>query len=111
MAESARHKSLKKRDAGRSGKTEVKLPSGRRIDAVTGRGTAVEIERSGTPGIKKSVGSLKEAVKSGVARNTRIRVPQKDMPEAIREMKKQGVRGQVTNLGGTRKVKIAKIKR
>ena len=110
MPESAGHKSLKNKDAGRSGKTEVKLPSGKRLDAVTSSGTGVEIERGGAAGIKKSVGSLKEAVKTGVAKNARIRVPQPDMPKAVEEMKKQRVSGQVTNLSGTRKVNVPKAK-
>ena len=46
MSESKSHKLHKRKAAGKSGKTEVKLPGGRRLDAAT-RNRATEIERSG----------------------------------------------------------------
>ena len=110
MPESERHKRLKNKDAGVTGETEVSLPSGARLDALTGSGIAVEIERSGTRGIRKSVETLKEALNSGTAHNTRLRVPQKDMDSAIKEMERQGVKGQVTNLGGTQRKTVPKKK-
>ena len=111
MPESKRHKQLKNQDAGVTGQTEVTLPSGARLDALTGGGIAVEIERSGSRGIQKSVETLKEAIRSGIADKARLRVPQQDMGRAIEEMQRQGVEGQVTNLGGTQRKAVAKTKK
>ncbi len=47
MAESQRHKQIKKKAAGNSGKTEVPISGSRRLDAAT-KNKAIEIERSGT---------------------------------------------------------------
>lgn len=108
MAESQRHKQLKRKDAHSTGKTEKKLPSGRRIDALSPTGIATEIERSGRPGIKKSVTTLKKAVNSGIARKARLRVPNKDLDVAFKEMRRQRVGGELTNLGRTAKIKVPK---
>jgi hypothetical protein len=60
MAESSRHRQLKNRDAHGTGKTEVVLASGRRLDALSPTKIATEVERSGSAGIKKSVSTLRK---------------------------------------------------
>ena len=108
MPESEGHKRLKRRDAGKTGKTEVQLPSGAIIDALSGTRVASEIERGGPAGIRKSVESLGEALDTGIARKVRLRVPQPDIPAAVAEMRRQRIGGEVTNLGGTEKVHVPK---
>jgi len=98
MAESQSHKKVKKREAGRSGQTEVPLPRNRRLDAATAR-KAVEVERSG------HMDRLEEAARRLLASNKPQRVlvvPAKDMPKAIKAMEKIGVSGTVQNLSDTR---------
>jgi len=101
MSESKTHKRIKNKMAGSKGKTEVKLRSGRRLDALSGNRVGTEVERQG-PTIGKAVGRLKEAKRTGVALGVKLSVPQKDMNTGISEMKKQGVLGRVQNLGNTR---------
>jgi len=111
MAESAWHRRLKNRDAGKTGDTEVPLPSGRIVDALSGTGIATEVERGGFTGIRKSVGSLKEAVDENIARKARLRVPDWDLELAYSEMRRQGLGGELTNLSGTTKVRVPKRRR
>ena len=108
MPESEWHERLKKKDAGKTGATEVQLPSGKVLDALSGTGIASEIERGGLPGIKKSVGTLGEALNTGTARKARLRVPQQDIQAAVEEMRRQRVGGDVTNLSGTEKRHVPK---
>ena len=98
MAETRSHKRIKNKMAGPGGRTEVKLPSGRRLDAVSGTRIATEVERQGKKGIQKAVSRLSEAKKTHTASGVKIAVPRKDMGEAIREMRKQGVKGRVQSL-------------
>jgi hypothetical protein len=102
MPESRSHKRIKNKMAGPKGKTEVKLPSGRRLDALAKNRVGTEVERQGPKGIKKAVGRLKEAKSTRKALGAKIAVPQKDMGTAITEMRKQGVSGRVQNLGNTK---------
>lgn len=100
MPESKAHKRLKRREAGRSGRTEVPLRGGKsRLDVAMKR-RAKEIERSG------SLERLKEAAKrlkmSGKPQKVLI-VPQKDMSKAARAMRDVGVNGTVKNLRGTKR--------
>ena len=108
MPESQAHRRHKNKAAGRTGQTEVTLPSGRRLDALSPTRIATEIERSGAQGIRKSVTTLKQALNQGIARKARLRVPQPDMPAAQKEMRRQRVGGEVTNLTGTRKRHVPK---
>lgn len=109
--EGERHRRLKNKDAGVTGKPEVTLPSGGRLDALTGTRIAVEIERGGQAGIKKSVGNLKEALDTGIARKARLRVPHQNLDVAEKEMRRQGLGGQLTNLGGTTRINVPKKRR
>ena len=108
MPESPRHKLLKRKDAHVTGLTEYHLPSGKRLDVLSPTSIAVEIERSGPPGIMKSVATLVEAMNSGTARKARLRVPQKDIEVAYQEMRRQKLGGELTNLSGTTKIKVPK---
>ncbi len=100
MSESTTHKTLKGKAVGDTGKVEVKLPSGKRIDVVT-KGRAYEIERS------DSIKSLKSAAKrlkeSGKAQKV-LQVPQKNFSTAQKAMKEVGITGTIKNLSGTKRV-------
>ncbi len=99
MAKSESHKRAQARAAGKSGKTEVSLKSGRRLDAKT-RTTATEVERSGnTRNLRQAARRLKQ---SRVPRKV-LQVPQPNMPKAADAMKSQKVRGTVKNMSGTKR--------
>lgn len=108
MTETISHRRRKRKDAGLTGQTEVKLPSGKFLDALSGTGIATEIERGGTPGIRTAVRRLGQAVRSGKARKARLRVPDGDLDTGFSEMRRQRVGGELTNLGGTRKLYVPK---
>ena len=103
MSESSSHKRAKAKAAGNKGKTEVPLSRGRRLDALTPSGRATEVERSGTStGLKKAAKRLQD---SG-AKQRVLQVPQHHMPKAREEMKKQGVKGTVKNMSGTKRQNV-----
>jgi len=108
MPESRSHRARRRKDAGLTGQTDVQLPSGRFLDALSGTGIATETERSGAPGIRKAVSRLREAQTSGQARKVRLRVPDWDLDTAFNEMRRQRVGGELTNLGGTCKFRVPK---
>ena len=99
MAETLSHKRAKRVAAGHSGKTEVPLSRGRRLDAATKK-KATEVERSGSQsGLEKAARRLKASGKSQKV----LQVPQKDMPKAAKAMKKVGTKGTVKNMSGTKR--------
>lgn len=107
MTESKSHKSAKRKAAGQSGQTEVPLPGGRRLDAAT-KNRATEIERSGSPtNLEKAASRLKASKKKQKV----LQVPQKDMDNASRAMKKVGTSGTVKNMSGTKRRSIPKKKK
>ena len=108
MPESQSHKQYKNAAAGKTGQTEVPLPSGAVLDALSSSGIATEVERGDSAGITKSVASLKEALKEGIARKTRLSVPQSNMDAAFEEMRRQGLGGELTNLSRTVKRQVPK---
>ena len=104
MGEKASHKAAKSKAAGKSGKTEVPLKGGKRLDAATKR-KAVEVERSGSAdGLAKAARRLKT---SGKAQKV-LQVPQKDMGKAAAAMRKVGIGGTVKNLSGTKRRSVPK---
>ena len=107
MSETTSHKRAStSKAAGRSGKAEVLLRGGRRIDAATSK-RATEVERSGSgAGLRKAAQRLKS---SGRAQKI-LQVPQKDMDKAAEAMRSVGVGGTVKNLSGTRKRQVLKKK-
>ena len=94
--ESPIHKRLKRKFAGRKGKTEVPISRNRRLDAKRGK-KALEVERSGN--IKKALLRLK------TQRTLKkiLRVPQKDLSKAANIAKTMKMKVVVTNLGGTKR--------
>ena len=102
MPESQSHKRVKNKMAGKKGNTEVKLRSGRRLDALSKTRVGTEVERQGPKGIRKAVSRLKEAKKTNVALGAKIMVPNKHMRQAGAEMRKQGVSGRVQNLSNSK---------
>ena len=99
MAETKSHKGAKARAAGTSGKTEVPLPGGRRLDAATDK-RATEVERSGSnANLEKAARRLKSSGKPQKV----LQVPQPDMSAAATAMKKVGVKGTVKNMSGTKR--------
>ena len=79
MPESKTHKKIKRKAAGKSGKTERKLKYGGRIDA-WGKKKATEYERSGTQkGLSRAIRKLKRSKKKSQI----LQVPKKkDVPKA-----------------------------
>lgn len=99
MSETPSHRRAKNKAAGRTGRTEATLKSGKRLDARTNK-RATEVERSGTSaGLGKAAKRLKESR----APQKVLQVPQKDMSKAAQAMKEAGVAGTVKNMGGTKR--------
>lgn len=96
MPESKSHKRAKGKAAG---KTEVRLPSGRRLDSRS-RGRATEVERSGSPCLLERAASR---LKESRARQKVLQVPQHDIKKAVAAMRKKRVSGTVKNMGGTKR--------
>lgn len=107
MSESRSHKSHKRKAAGKSGKTEVKLPGGRRLDAAT-KNRATEIERSGNyERILQAAKRLKASRKSQHI----LKVPNGDMAKARKALRQLGISGTVKNMGETSVSRITRKKR
>ena len=99
MAETPSHKRAKGAAAGRSGKTEVPISRGRRLDATTQK-KATEVERSGSQsGLEKAARRLKASGKPQKV----LQVPQKDMSKAAKAMEKVGTKGTVKNISGSKR--------
>ncbi len=80
MARSKQHERLKTKEAGKSGKKEVALSGGKRLD-VKKKDTAIEIERSG------NTDKAAQRLKTSKAPKNKLIVPQKDMDKAAESMK------------------------
>ena len=104
MPESTTHRRAKKRAAGPRGRTEVPLRGKQRLDALTkGGGRATEVERSGSSaGLSAAARRLK---KSGAPQKV-LQVPQKDMGNAVKAMRKAGIGGTVKNMGGSKRWRV-----
>ncbi len=99
MAESPSHKRAKSKAAGKTGKTEVKLSRGRRLDAQSAK-KATEVERSGSSqGLVKAARRLKASGKPQKV----LQVPQQDIPKAVKAMQQVGAKGTVKNMSGTKR--------
>ena len=99
MAKSKSHKRAQSKAAGKSGKTEVPIRGGRKLDAKRGN-TATEVERSASAArLKQAAGRLKD---SGCSRRV-LQVPQNDMSAAAETMRDVGVKGSVNIMGGTKR--------
>lgn len=98
MPERQSHKKAKLEAAGKTGRTEVKISGGRRLDAMTKK-RAVEVETTGAPA------RLRQAARrlQGSGKPQRVLVvPQRDFPKARQAMQRAGVSGTIRNLTGTR---------
>ena len=104
MSETKSHKRAKRKAAGKSGKTEVPLKGGGRLDAASRR-RATEVERSGDP--EKLHLAAKRLKRSRKPQKV-LQVPQKDMTKAVAAMKDEGVSGTVKNMGGTKRHHFSK---
>lgn len=104
MPETPAHRRAKKRAAGYRGRTEVPLPGNQRLDALTKGGRrATEVERNGsTSRLDTAARRLK---KSGASRKV-LQVPQKDMGNAVRTMRRAGIGGTVKNMGGSKRWRV-----
>jgi len=101
MGESPRHKSLKAQAAGPGGKTEVPLPGGKKLDALSKRNIATEVERGGTTGaIRKAIDRLEAHNGPKV-----LKVPQTDMPLAEKVAKEKRTHLTISNMSETKKTK------
>ena len=106
MSESKSHKTTKQRAAGPGGRTEAKLPGGRRLDALTkGGGRATEVERSGNP---RNLAQAASRLKASGANQKVLQVPQKDMRAAASAMRDKGVSGTVKNTSETKSRRVPK---
>ena len=99
MSESQSHKRAKSEAPG---KTEVKIPGGKRLDSATPT-TATEIEQN-IQNIPNAVKRLKDSNRPWKV----LQVPQNLMTDAVEEMKKQGASGTVKNLSGTKRKYVRK---
>ena len=111
MPESRSHKRLKSRNARNGGRTEVKLHSGRRLDAVTRNKVGTEVERNGKRRLPAAVSRLREAEKSKLTKGSKLIVPDKDMQAAGKEMRRQGQSGRVQNLSNTKSFYVKKTRK
>lgn len=104
MAESESHKRAKRKAAGKSGTTEKKLRSGKRLDAITKK-KATEVERSGSrQGLRKAAKRLRESGKSQKV----LIVPHKDIERGIDAMKRENISGTVRNIKGSKRTSVRK---
>jgi len=101
------HGRIVRKAAGTNGFTEVTLPSGRKLDALTANGTAIEVERSGKgEGVFKAIERLDEAKKVRLARKVVLKVPQPDLKPAAAAMQGYGLMGEVQNLTGSKSIRV-----
>ena len=92
------HKKIQKKVAGKTGRIEVRLPSGRRLDVAT-KARAIEIEKGGSLGsLHRAAERLRESKKPQKV----LIVPQKDMVKGRKAMRDIGVAGTVKNISGTK---------
>lgn len=109
MAKKDRHRQLLNKEAGKTGRTEVPLPSGARLDVLTRSGIGKEIERdSAHEKLLMAASRLKEAKDRGIAKKVILKVPQPNIPDAVKAMKKVKVPGTVSNLKGSKVIPVRK---
>ena len=102
MAESQSHNRAKSKAAGKSGKTEVQIKGGRRLDAQTKK-RATEVERSGkNASLEDAAQRLKDSRKPQKV----LQVPQNHMDKAVKAMKAKRVKGTVKNMKGTKRQSV-----
>lgn len=104
MSKSHSHRRAQERAAGWYGQTEVPLPSGRFLDALSASGhRATEVERSGK--FSRLCNAAERLEESG-ARQRVLQVPHHHLELAAEAMRLTGVSGTVKNMGGTSKRRV-----
>ena len=103
MPEKSTHKRIKSEMAGKTGKKEVVLRDGKRLDVAT-KHKAVEIERGGHSRLVKAAQRLKTSRRSQKV----LVVPQNKMSGARKAMRQVGVSGTVRNISGTKRSYVPK---
>jgi len=103
MPEKSTHKSVKSQVAGKTGRKEVPLKGGRRLDVAT-KHKAAEIERGGFPRLVKAAERLRDSRRSQKV----LIVPSTSMTKAREAMRKVGVSGTVRNLSGSKRSYVPK---
>lgn len=104
MAKSSSHHRAQQRAAGWYGSTEVPLPSGRILDALSASGhRATEVERSGN--FQRLCNAAERLVESGAPQRV-LQVPHHHLDLAAEAMRTVGVTGSVKNMGGTTRVRV-----
>lgn len=105
MARKSTHERMKAKMAGKTGKKEVAIKGGMRLDVMT-RHKAVEIQT----GKNISISSLKKAAtrleRSGKPQKVLV-VPATSMKSAREAMREVGVSGTVRNISGTQRSFVA----
>lgn len=109
MPKRDRHAQLLRQEASKTGRTEVALPSGARLDVLTRRGIGKEIELSDDPEkLRMAASRLKEAKDTGLANKVVLKVPQPNMTDAAKAMRVERAQGIVSNLKGSKLLPVPK---
>ncbi len=106
MPEKASHKRAKRKAAGKRGQTEVPLSRRRRLDAkkkVRGAFRAEEIQRTGS---RKTFLDAARRLRDSRSKTKILRTRQENMDKAVEAMRKARVKGQVLNMGGTKRKNV-----
>lgn len=103
MPEKSTHKRMKSKVAGKTGRKEVAIKGGRRLDVAT-KYKAAEIEQGGPSQLEKAAQRLKSSRRSQKV----LIVPSTSMSKAREAMRKVGVSGTVRNISGTKRSYVPK---
>ena len=106
MPEKPSHKRAKRKAAGRGGRTEVPLSRRRRLDAkkkVRGAYRAEEIQPTGS---RKAFLDAARRLRDSRSKIKILRTRQENMDKAVEAMRKAKVKGQVQNMGGTKRKNV-----
>ena len=106
MPEKPSHKRAKRKAAGKRGKTEVPLSRRRRLDAKRKVGRAFRAEEIQRSGSRKAFLVAARRLRDSRSKTKILRTRQGNMDKAVEAMRKAGVRGQVQNMGGTRRKSV-----
>jgi hypothetical protein len=105
MSESGPHRRAKWRSAGRGGRVEVPLPSGRRLDALSWNGAwATEVETSGL--FERLALAAWRLAESGAPQRV-LKVPQRHMRLAAVVLRRVGLSAWVRDMYGAQEFFVA----
>ena len=105
MPEKPSHKRAK-RKAGRGGQTEVPLSRRRRLDAKRKVGRAFRAEEIQRTGSSKAFLDAARRLRDSRSKTKILRTRQENMDKAVEAMRKARVKGQVQNMGGTKRKNV-----